>query len=147
MPARASRRHVDWRARLRNTAGHCMQCAPGMSAQAELFHGDGRPRELAAYGPVVATDDRSKLYARTVTVHGNIQRTSPSACKGGVQRTAGSDGNRCFVDTCKHVPQANSQTDLRGPPHISACCWPKSGRSMGLLTVSQVHETSLRDVQ
>jgi len=144
MPARASRRHVDWRARLRNTAGHCMQCAPGMSAQAELFHGDGRPRELAAYGPVVATDDRSKLYARTVTVHGNIQRTSPSTCKGAVQRTTGSDGNRCYVDTRKHVPQANSP-----PPTAAHLCMllAEVGQVNGLLTVSQVHETSLRDVQ
>lgn len=95
-------------------------------------------------GPVVPTDDRSKLYAKTVTVHGNIQRTSPSTCKGGVQRTAGSDGNRCFVDTCKHVPEANS------PPSTAAhLCMllAEVGQVNGLLTVSQVHETSLRDVQ
>jgi hypothetical protein len=105
---------------------------------------DGRPRELAAYGPVVATDDRSKLYARTVTVHGNIQRTSPSTCKGAVQRTTGSDGNRCYVDTCKHVPQANSP-----PPTAAHLCMllAEVGQVNGLLTVSQVHETSLWDVQ
>jgi hypothetical protein len=144
MPARASRRHVDWRARLRTQLDIVCNAPQGRALRRSSFPGDGRPRELTAYGPVVPTDDRSKLYARTVAVHGNIQRTSPSTCKGGVQRTAGSDGNRCFVDTCKHVPQANS------PPSTAAhLCMllAEVGQVNGLLTVSQVHETSLRDVQ
>ena len=74
MPARASRRHVDWRARLRTQLDIVCNAPQGRALRRSSFPGDGRPRELTAYGPVVPTDDRSKLYARTVTVRGNIQQ-------------------------------------------------------------------------
>jgi hypothetical protein len=112
----------------------------------------------------MATDDRSKLYARSVAVHGDIQSTSPTTCKGGVQRTAGSDGNRCFVDTCKHVPQANSlrasvdrRTSLHAAGRSRAFQWPPNcfssarnespGRPIADTALVGIHDTCIRSME